>query len=203
MDAGDIQDVLLFARVTGVTAIIIWFIGAPLISLAAVPFPSDTEFIYMGAVAALLGLTLVPVVLTIGGPMSTRTKALVRFTGLAECLALIASGVVLVLAAGGGLGERAPAWVPDSAVVVIAALFVWIGIASIALRGPSTIERSIFWLGLLTGASAVVPAVGSILMFYFVKDFVVTDASVFPFLLVDLLIWVSLPAWLTAVVVSL
>ncbi len=93
--------------------------------------------------------------------------------------------------------------IPDTAVLVFVALFVWISVASIALRGPSTIERGIFWLGLLTGASCVVPVLASILMFYFARGFVVTNATILPFLLVDLLLWVSLPAWLTVVVVGL
>jgi hypothetical protein len=56
---------------------------------------------------------------------------------------------------------------------------------------------------LLAGASVALPVVASILMFYFAKDFVVTNATVLPLLLIDLLVWVSLPAWLTVVVVSL
>jgi hypothetical protein len=129
--------------------------------------------------------------------------AFVRLSGLAVCIALIASGAVLMLAAGGLLGDGVTRLVPDTTVVVFVALFVWIGLASIALRGPSTIDRGIFWLGLLAGASVTLPVVASILMFYFAKDFVVTNATVLPFLLIDLVVWVSLPAWLTAVLVSL
>jgi hypothetical protein len=195
--------VVLIARVTGVIAIIIWFIGAPLVVLAGVPFPSDTEYLYMGTLAAILGLSLAPVTQMIGGPVPSHRKAFVRFSGLAVCIALIASGAVLILAAGGRLGDGVTRLVPDTAVVVFVALFVWIGVASVALRGPSTIDRGIFWLGLLAGASVALPMVAAILMFYFAKDFVVTNATVLPFLLIDLLVWVSFPAWLTVVVVSL
>jgi hypothetical protein len=194
---------VLIARFTGVIAIISWFVGAPLVVLAGVPFPSDIEYLYMGALAAILGLSLAPVTLMIGGPVRSRRKAFVRLSGLGVCIALIASGAVLILAAGGRLGDGVTRLVPDTAVVVFVAMFVWIGVASVALRGPSTLDRGIFWLGLLTGASVALPVVASILMFYFAKDFVVTNATVLPYLLIDLLVWVSLPAWLTAVVVSL
>jgi hypothetical protein len=194
---------VLLARFTGVIAIISWFIGAPLVVLAGVPFPSDSEYLYMGMLAAILGLTLAPVTRVIGGPLQSHRMAFVRLSGLAVCIALIASGAVLMLAAGGLLGDGVTRLVPDTTVVVFVALFVWIGVASIALRGPSTIDRGIFWLGLLAGASVALPMVAAILMFYFAKDFVITNATVLPFLLIDLLVWVSLPAWLTVVVVSL
>jgi len=41
------------------------------------------------------------------------------------------------------------------------------------------------------------------MMFYFAKDFVFTNATVVPLLLIDVLLWVSLPVWLTAVLVGL
>jgi hypothetical protein len=40
-------------------------------------------------------------------------------------------------------------------------------------------------------------------MFYFAQGFVFTNATVLPLFLLDLLLWVSLPAWLTVVVVGL
>ena len=193
---------VLAARITGIIAAIIWFIGAPLVVLAGVPFPSDAEYFVEGTIAVLLGLALAPVTLVIGNPLPLRTKAFVRVSGLAVCIALIASGVALILAVQGRFGERAPHFIPDTAVVVFVTLFVWIAAASIALHGPSTIERWRFWLGLLTGCSCVVPVLASILTFYLARDFVVTNATVLPLFLVDLLIWVSLPAWLTAVVIS-
>ena len=75
--------------------------------------------------------------------------------------------------------------------------------ASYALRGPSTIERSTLWLGLTAGASCVVPVLAAVMMFYFDKGFVFTNATVLPLLLIDVLLWVSLPVWLTAVLVGL
>jgi len=194
---------VLIARITGALAAIIWFVGAPLPVLTGVPFPSDAQYLVMGAIAAVLGLALVPVTLTIGGPGLRRTKAFVRLSGLAVCIALTASGVALVLAATGRLGEGVSSIIPGAAFAVVAGLFIWIGVASFALRGPSTIERSMSWLGLLTGASFVAPVLASILMFYFAQGFVFTNATVLPVLLVELVLWVSFPAWLTVVVVGL
>jgi hypothetical protein len=45
-----------------------------------------------------------------------------------------------------------------------------------------------------------VPVLIGIVIFYFAKDFVFTNATVLPILLFDLLVWASLPAWLMAVV---
>lgn len=194
---------MLIARITGAIAALTWLIGAPLFSLAGVPFPSDAQYVVLGLLAALLGLTLAPVTLVIGGTTQSHVRAIVRSSGLAICVALVASGVVLVLAANGRLGDQAPDWIPDPAFVSLAALFLWISLASWASRGPSTIERGAFWLGLLTGASCLVPFVASILMFFFVRDFVVTNATILPFLLVDLILWISLPVWLTVVVIGL
>ena len=56
---------------------------------------------------------------------------------------------------------------------------------------------------MLTGVSFLVPFLGSILMFYLFRDFVITNATILPLLLVTLLVWVSLPSWLTLVVIGL
>jgi len=69
--------------------------------------------------------------------------------------------------------------------------------------GPTAIERWTFWLGLLTGASCGLAVLASILMFDLAQGSVVTNATVLPLFLVDLLLWLSLPAWLTVVVVGL
>ena len=188
------------ARFTGAVGAVIWLVGTPVVAIAAVPFPSDAEYLYMGILAALLGLTLAPVVLAIGGPMPSPKRTVVRLSGLAVCIALILSGVVLLAAVQGWLGEAVAHQTPSAAISVFIALFVWIGLASYALRGSTTIERWTFRLGLISGASCVVPVLISIVMFYFAKDFVFTNATVLPILLFDLLLWASLPAWLTAVV---
>jgi len=51
------------ARVTGALAALIWLVGTPVVAIASVPFPSDAEYLLMGLLATLLGLTLTPVVL--------------------------------------------------------------------------------------------------------------------------------------------
>ncbi len=55
--------------------------------------------------------------LAIGNQIPSRTKTFVRVSGLVVCLALIVSGVGLILAVQGLLGERAPRLIPDSAIV--------------------------------------------------------------------------------------
>jgi len=188
------------ARVTGALAAVIWLVGTPLVAIASVPFPSDAEYLIMGLLATLLGLTLTPVVLAIGEPMPSRKRTAVRLSGLLVCIALILSGAVLFAALQGWLGEAVAHQSPSVAVMAFIALFVWIGLASHALRGPTPIERWTFRLGLISGASCVVPVLIGIVMFYFAKDFVFTNATVLPTLLFDLLVWASLPAWLTAVI---
>jgi hypothetical protein len=195
--------VVLIARITGAIAALTWLIGAPLFSLAGVPFPSDAQYIVLGVMAGLLGLTLAPITLVIGGEVQTRFRAIVRYSGLGICLALLPSGALLALAANGRLGERAPDWIPEPAIFGLTALFLWVSVVSWAKRGASTIERGTFWLGLLTGASCLVPFLAAVVMFYFVRDFVFTNATILPFLLVFLVLWISLPVWLTAVVIGL
>ncbi len=188
------------ARVTGALAAVIWLVGTPVVAIAGVPFPSDAEYLLMGLVATLLGLTLTPVVLAIGEPMPSRKRAAVRLSGLVVCIALILSGVVLLAAVQGWLDEGLAHESPNVAITAFIALFVWIGFASYASRGPTTVERWTFRLGLISGAGCLVPVLIGIVMFYFVKDFVFINATVLPILLFDLLVWASLPAWLTAVV---
>ena len=187
------------ARVTAASAAVIWLVGIPVEAIASVPFPSDAEYLLMGLLATLLGLTLTPVVLAIGEPMPLRKRTAVRLSGLVVCIALILSGVVLLAAVQGWLIEGVAHQSPSLAITAFIALFVWIGVASYALRGPTTIERWTFRLGLMSSASCVVPVLIGIVMFYFAKDFVFTNATVLPILLFDLLVWASLPAWLTAV----
>src|SRR5437879_5670722 len=83
-----------YARITAAIAALVWFVGAPLVSLAGVPLPSDAQYIVIGTMAALLGLTLAPLTLTIGSPARGRMKAIIQFSGLAICIALIGAGVV-------------------------------------------------------------------------------------------------------------
>ena len=172
-------------------------------ALVGVPFPSDVQYFVEGVIAVLMGLALVPVMLAIGNPIPSRTRTLVRVSGVTVCIALVASGLGLILATAGLLGEAAPRLIPDSAIVVLVAFFVWLTMASIVLRGPTAIERWTFWLGLLTGASCGLAVLASILMFDLAQGSVVTNATVLPLFLVDLLLWLSLPAWLTVVVVGL
>jgi hypothetical protein len=200
---GDIQEVVLVARITGIIAALAWFVGAPLFSLAGVPFPSDAQYVVLGLLAASLGLTLAPITVVISGAIRSRLRATVRFSGLTICIALVLSGVALLVATNGRLGEHAPGWIPTPALVSLAALFLWVGVASYASRGPSSIERAIFWLGLMTGVSCLLPLTASVVMFYFVKDFVSTNTTILPFLIGDLVLWVSLPIWLTVVVIGL
>jgi hypothetical protein len=188
------------ARFSGTLAAVIWLVGTPVVAIAGVPFPSDAEYLFMALLATLLGFALAPVVLAIGEPMPSRKRTVVRLSGLVVCIALILSGVVLLAAVQGWLAEDLAHQSPSMAITVFIALFVWIGLASYALRGPTTIERWTFRLGLLSGASCVVPVLIGIVIFYFAKDFVFTNATVLPILLFDLLVWASLPAWLMAVV---
>src|SRR5260370_40141632 len=188
------------ARFSGALAAVIWLVGTPVVAIAGVPFPSDAEYVYMGLLATLLGFTLAPVVLAIGEPMRSRKRTVVRLSGLVVCIGLILSGVVLLAAVQGWLAEDVAHQSPSMAITVFIALFVWIGLASYALRGPTTVERWTFRLGVLSGASCVVPVLIGIVIFYFAKDFVFTNATVLPILLFDLLVWTSLPAWLMAVV---
>jgi hypothetical protein len=194
--------VLWLARFSGILAAIVWVLGTPLVAMAGV-IPSDAEYFYIGLVCTLLGLALMPVITALRYRSSGRFTMAIRLCGLTICLALTASGALLMLAAAGKLGERAPEWIPGPSFIAAAVLFIWIGLASYALRGRSTVERAIFGLGVLTTASFLLPVAASFIVTYVIRGFVYTNATALPSLLLGILLWLSLPAWLTVIVLRL
>lgn len=199
----DICAMVWIARVSGVLAAFVWLIGAPIVALAGVPLPSDAEYSWEGIVSVALGLTLAPLTALIGPGRSSSVKILVRLAGMLAAIALVASGALLLLAVDGRLGYPAPRSVVDSPVVAALALFLWAGVASILLRGPSTTQRAIFGIGLLASGSTLVTAITAGAIFYFAPNVVWTNVTVLPIFLVDLLLWLTLPAWLLLVVATL
>ena len=199
LSSGDIQHVTWLARFFGIIAAIVWVVGTPLVAMAGV-IPSDGEYFLMGIVCTLLGMTLIPVATALRHRSSERFTMVIRISGLTICAALVPSGALLMLAAAGKLGERAPEWIPGPSFIALIALFIWIGLASFALRGPSTAERAIFGLGVLTTASLLLPVAVSIVLTDVIRGFVYTNATELPSLLLGILLWVSLPTWLTAIV---
>lgn len=174
-------------------AALTWAVGVPVVMLAL-----WASYLGVGVFCAMLGLTLIPVVTDLRHASSRRLTLAIRMSGVALSVTLALSGIALTLGAAGRLGEHALEWLPGPSFIVMILLFVWIGLASYALRGSSARGRTLCWLGQLTATAFLAPVLASLL--FSVSGIVYTNVTILPFLLLGLLSWVSLPVWLAAVV---
>lgn len=190
----------MVTRVSGALAALVWFVGAPLVASSGV-IPSDNEYFWLGLLALFLGFTLVPIVRVLRHPTSARLTDAIRISGLFICGALSLSGILLLFAV--KLGAQAQGWISNIVLVGFFALFLWIGLASYAQRRESSVDRAVFWLGIVTAFAFSVPTLGALFLTYVAQGFVFTNLTVLPFGAADLLVWVSLPAWLIVVIVRI
>ena len=179
-------------------AAIIWLVGFPLVM-----FAFFASYFWFAALYAVLGLALIPVISALRHRSSARLTMAIRISGIAVSITLAMSGIGLALATLGRPVERAPDWLLGPPFIAAIALFIWIGLASFALRGSSSAERAVCWLGFLTAASFLLPILASLVLSFVVRGFVYTNLTILPFLLAGFLLWVSLPAWLAAVLVRM
>jgi hypothetical protein len=170
----------------------------------------------MGTMGVVLGLALAPGA-AVGVPAASAVVAAIsRLSGLVVCASLLGTGILLRIGAGGGLGERAPTWVADSAGLAWVALFVWIVFASVAARRPSAAGRAALWLAMGAGVSLLLMVVSfqpiatalqigvvQLLVSYLLLVFIYTNESILLFLLFWLLIWMSPMALLAVFAVRL
>jgi hypothetical protein len=189
----------MVTRVSAALAALVWFLGAPLVASSGV-IPSGGEYVWLGLLGVFLGFTLVPVVEVQGHPTSARLTDVIRISGLLICGVLGSSGILLLLAAL-RLGAHAQGWISNVTLLGFFALFIWIGLASYVQRGQSSRDRAMFWIGMVTALGFTVPTLGAFFLTYVAEGFTFTNLTVLPFGLADLVVWVSLPAWLVAVIV--
>jgi len=191
----------MVTRVSAALAALVWLVGAPLVASSGV-IPSDNEYVFLGLLSLFLGFTLLPVVQVIGHPTSARRSDVIRISGLLICGALSLSGIVLLLFAV-KLGAQAQGLISNLVLIGLFALFVWIGVASYAQPRDSPMERVAFWLGIITAFAFAIPTLGALLLTYVAQGFTFTNLTVLPFGAADLVVWVSLPAWLIAMIVRI
>jgi hypothetical protein len=189
----------MVTRVSAALAALTWFVGAPLVASSGV-IPSDHQYFWLGLLALFLGFTLVPVVQVLRHPTSARLTDVIRISGLLICGALSLSGILLLLFAV-KLGAQAQGWISNVVLTGFFALFLWIGLASYTQRRESSVDRAVFWLGIVTAFAFSVPTLGALFLTYVAEGFTFTNLTVLPFGAADLVVWVSLPAWLIAVIV--
>jgi hypothetical protein len=174
---------------------ITWLIGLPLVGMASA-IPSDAEFFLIGLIGTVLGCSLVPVTLGPGFNSSNHKWLILGWTGAALSGVLAAASALLILGARGDLGARAPEWIADLAEFALIALFGWIVVAS-ALSRRSPLGQSAYLLGVVSGgaflALLLLSAASAI------PGFIITNAIAAVDLVLALLVWLTLPAWLLVV----
>src|SRR2546421_1405874 len=153
-----------------------WMIGLPLMAMAS-PIPTDGTDFFESLVWLLVGVALLPVVLTVGRRHG-RLRLAMRISGALICAGMIAAGVLVQVALTGALGSPAPRWVPNLSPIPVAILFLWIGASSWLLYGLAKAERSVSLIGLGACASFVVPALVWLAIYRLQRTFVVTNATI-------------------------
>jgi hypothetical protein len=191
------------ARFSSILGAIVWVLGLPVVAIYSVPFTSDATYLVFGVVVALLGLAAVPIALTYpftsSGPLIRTVKGL----GVLACVVLVVCGALLIAGSTGLLGDKAPSWITEAPVIGVIVFFVWVLLVSVFARRSTTLGPWVFWLGILAGASVLVPILVSALVFFLDPAFIATDATIPLDLLLTLLTWWSLPIWLIALAVKM
>jgi hypothetical protein len=191
------------ARCSSIVGAIVWVLGLPVVAIYSVPFTSDATYLLFGVVVALLGLAAVPIALaypfTSSGPLISMISGL----GVLACVALVVSGALLIGGSTGLLGDKASSWITEAPVAGVIAFFVWVLLVSVFTRRSTTLGPWVFWLGILAGASVLVPILISALLFLLDPTFIATDATIPLDLLLTLMTWWCLPIWLIALAVKM
>ena len=171
---------------------LVWVVGLFLVEFTGGGIlPSDVEYFWIGAVGSALGILLIPVAL-VASP-----KLLVQGTGLIICVAMVITGVLLILGATGILGVPAPAWIRTWSAPPFVALFVWILFASLLERRRSQLGPVVAWLAVVNGAVLLVLVGISLHPYTHTNETELVDG------LLTLFLFFSLPAWLMAVAIRL
>jgi hypothetical protein len=191
------------ARYSSILGAIVWVFGLPVVAVYSVPFVSDATYLVFGVVVALLGFAVVPIALAYPFTSSGPLISMVRGLGVFACVALVVSGALLIGGSTGLLGDKAPSWITEAPVIGVIAFFVWVLLVSVFTRRSTTLGPWAFWLGLLAGASVLVPILISALLFFLDPTFIATDATIPLDLLVTLMTWWCLPIWLVALAVKM
>jgi len=118
--------------------------------------------------------------------------------GIFVSIGLVVMGAVLLLGVNGALGARAPDWIVAMTLVPVAGLVVlWLPLAAFAADIPRDLRMWVVALALCPVASIAGLAVLGIA----VHDYY-TNATVLPQMVLTLLLWVSVPFCLAALVLA-
>jgi hypothetical protein len=189
--------VVTIARVSSGVGAVIWIVGLPIFFgvSSGVFVTSDAAYFWFGLVTALTGLFATPVALTYPAPPDALTYA-VRGLGVTACVGLLVTGALLVAGASGWLGDMPPHWITSAPDIFLTMFFVWVLLASYFARGSTTLGRLVYRLGMSAGASFLVLVLISLLVFYYDPGFVFTNGTSDLSLILSVVIWWGLPAWL-------
>ncbi len=190
------------ARFSNIFGAIVWFLGLPVVVVYSTPFSSDATYLLFGVVIALLGLAAMPLVLAYPFTSLGPLISVVRGLGVIAGVALVVAGALLIAGSTGFLGDKAPSWTSQAAVIGVMGFFVWVLLVSYSTRHSTALGR-VFWLGILAGASVLVPTLISVLVFLLDPGFIATDATIPLDMILALLTWSCLPIWLIALSVKM
>lgn len=175
----------------------VWLLGTALVAFASVPLPSDGEYFWTAIVSIAFGLALAPAMLTLGRSLAEGRRAALRASGLIICAAAIASGVLLLFALEGKLGETAPRWIVNAPDVVALTVFPWMAASSLAERRNAGVKGARFWIGIVSAAALVVVLPLSLL------NVTWTNTTIIALWPAVLLLWLTVPVWLILTAVTL
>lgn len=190
------------ARFSSVVGAVVWLVGLVFVGFSGAIFTSDSTYFWFGVLAALIGLATTPVALTYPAA-SPALSRVVKGSGVMVCAVLVLTGALLVAGSSGWLGDRAPGWLPSTAEIGTLALFGWVLLASYSSRRSITLGGWVFWLGMLVGATVLIPTLVSVLVFFLDPGFTFTNATVLLDLVLYGLVWLCFPAWLIAFAVRM
>ena len=188
--------VVTIARFSSVVGAVVWIVGLPIYAASAGIFIStDASYFWFGLVTALTGLFATPVA-WIYPAQPLLLSYTVRWLGVVASIGMLATGALLVAGASGWLGDKAPQWITSAPEIFLTMFFVWVLLASYLARRSTMLGRTVFWLGMLASAAFLALILISALVFYYDPGFVLTNGTSELSLILSVLIWWSLPAWL-------
>ena len=183
------------ARVSSVVGAVVWIVGLPIFAVSSGIFITDASYFWFGLVTALTGLFATPVAWIYPAP-PVPLSYVIRGLGVVACIGMLVTGALLVAGASGWLGDKPPHGITSAPEIFLTLFFVWVLLASYFARRSTMLGRTVFWLGMLASAAFLALILIPALVFYYDPGFVLTNGTSELNLILSVLIWWSLPAWL-------
>lgn len=176
-----------FASAAGAIA---WFFGLVLVSEASI-LPSDSAYLWFGGNLAALGVAVFPVAAAL--PHDRLSRGL----GAAVAIALIGTGLAMILVGNGAFGQTLPTWADPTSGAALIAFVLWTALTSYIGRREDRLGTVVLILG---GVNVLALLVAVAVL---VVPHTHTNATTGIDGLVALLLLTAVPAWFLALSVRL